>query len=117
MNFEHTAKVKDLIARVSDLMDRCLSGRGDLQRRDGGRPQGRQSWIVVKVLEELKEKTGPRACGTFSLPESHLGGGLTISNTPARRDHIASVSPPRSSTARPPTPATWKSSSATAPTG
>ncbi|MBL9012190.1 MAG: acyl-CoA dehydrogenase family protein [Alphaproteobacteria bacterium] len=78
MNFEHTAKVKDLIARVSDFMDRHVYPAEKVYNdemaaaRKAGNP-----WIVVKVLEELKEKARAAGLWNLFLPESHLGGGLT----------------------------------------
>ena len=78
MNFEHTAKVKDLIARVSDFMDRYVYPAEETYNaemaaaRKAGNP-----WIVVKVLEELKEKARGAGLWNLFLPESHLGGGLT----------------------------------------
>ena len=78
MNFENTAKVKDLIARVSDFMDRHVYPAEKVYNdemaaaRKAGNP-----WIVVKVLEELKEKARAAGLWNLFLPESHLGGGLT----------------------------------------
>ncbi len=78
MDFEHTPKVKDLIARVSDFMDRHIYPAEKVYdaemtaARKAGNP-----WIVVQVVEELKEKAKAAGLWNLFLPESHLGGGLT----------------------------------------
>jgi acyl-CoA dehydrogenase len=78
MDFEHTPKVKDLIARVSDFMDRHIYPAEKVYdaemtaARKAGNP-----WIVVQVVEELKAKAKAAGLWNLFLPESHLGGGLT----------------------------------------
>ena len=78
MDFEHTPKVKDLIARVKDFMDRYVypaeAAYNDemAAARKAGNP-----WIVVQVVEELKAKAKAAGLWNLFLPESHLGGGLT----------------------------------------
>ena len=78
MDFEHTPKVKDLIARVRDFMDRYVYPAEAVYdaemaaARKAGNP-----WIVVQVVEELKAKAKAAGLWNLFLPESHLGGGLT----------------------------------------
>ncbi|BCW90279.1 (R)-benzylsuccinyl-CoA dehydrogenase [Alphaproteobacteria bacterium SO-S41] len=78
MDFEHTPKVKDLIARVKDFMDRYVYPAEKVYdaemaaARAAGNP-----WIVVQVVEELKAKAKAADLWNLFLPESHLGGGLT----------------------------------------
>ena len=78
MDFEHTPKVKDLIAQVSDFMDRHVYPAEKVYdaemtaARKAGNP-----WIVVQVVEELKAKAKAANLWNLFLPESHLGGGLS----------------------------------------
>ena len=78
MDFEHTPKVKDLIERVKDFMDRYVYPAEKVYdaemaaARKAGNP-----WIVVQVVEELKAKAKAANLWNLFLPESHLGGGLT----------------------------------------
>ncbi|MCC6919066.1 MAG: acyl-CoA dehydrogenase family protein [Alphaproteobacteria bacterium] len=78
MDFDHTPKVKDLIARVKDFMDRHVHPAEKVYEAEmtAAREKG-NPWIVVKVVEELKAKAKAANLWNLFLPESHLGGGLT----------------------------------------
>ena len=78
MDFEHTPKVKDLIVRVKDFMDRHVypAEKVYADEMKAAREKG-NPWIVVNVLEELKAKAKAAGLWNLFLPESHLGGGLT----------------------------------------
>jgi len=78
MDFDHTPKVKDLIARVQDFMDRHVYPAEKVYEAEmtAAREKG-NPWIVVNVVEELKAKAKAANLWNLFLPESHLGGGLT----------------------------------------
>jgi acyl-CoA dehydrogenase len=74
MIFEHSAKVKDLQARLAAFMDAHVYPQEKsyfAQLDEGGR------WRVPPLMEELKAKA--RAIGLWNLflPESEYGAGLT----------------------------------------
>ena len=78
MNFEHSDKVKDLLARVSKFMDdniypaEAVYAEQMQAFRDEGNP-----WQVVPIVEELKKKARAEGLWNFFLPESSYGFGLT----------------------------------------
>ena len=78
MNFEHSDKVKDLLARVSKFMDDNIYPAEPVYAeqmqsfRDEGNP-----WQVVPIVEELKKKARAEGLWNFFLPESSYGFGLT----------------------------------------
>jgi len=78
MNFEHSDKVKDLLARVSKFMDDNIYPAESVYAeqmqafRDEGNP-----WQVVPIVEELKKKARAEGLWNFFLPESSYGFGLT----------------------------------------
>ena len=65
MNFEHSDKVKDLLARVSKFMDdniypaEAVYAEQMQAFRDEGNP-----WQVVPIVEELKKKARAEVFGT-----------------------------------------------------
>ena len=95
-----------------DFMDRAhLSQRGAARREieTGDR------WQPTALMEELKAKARPRACGTCSCRIRRAAPASPISNTRrCARSWAARRWRRRCSTARRPTPATWRCSSATA---
>ena len=78
MNFEHSDKVKDLLARVSKFMDdniypaEAVYAEQMQAFRDEGNP-----WQVVPIVEDLKKKARAEGLWNFFLPESSYGFGLT----------------------------------------
>ena len=78
MNFEHSDKVNDLLARVSKFMDDNIYPAEPVYAeqmqsfRDEGNP-----WQVVPIVEELKKKARAEGLWNFFLPESSYGFGLT----------------------------------------
>ena len=73
-------------------------------------------WKVYPVVEELKPKARAEGLWNLFLPESEHGAGLTnVEYAPLCEIMGRSHRRPRSSIARRPTPATWKSWRATAP--
>jgi hypothetical protein len=67
-------------------------------------------WTVPPIMEELKEKAKAQDLWNLFLPNPDLGAGLTTSST-RRCVRLWAVPPSlqRSSTARLPTQAIWKS--------
>ena len=78
MNFEHTDKVKELMARVQAFMDEHIypneaTYEAQMQAfRDEGNP-----WRVPQILEDLKPKAREAGLWNLFLPHSEHGGGLT----------------------------------------
>ena len=76
MNFEHTDKVKELIARLEAFMDEHIYPNEDTYNaqmqafRDAGNP-----WQVPQILEDLKPKAREAGLWNLFLPHSDLGGG------------------------------------------
>ncbi|RJF94453.1 acyl-CoA dehydrogenase [Oleomonas cavernae] len=74
MNFEYSAKVQDLMERVSSFMDRHVYPNEHVfeeQVNEGSR------WEPTRIIEELKEKAKAEGLWNLFLPESELGAGLT----------------------------------------
>ena len=72
-------------------------------------------WDCPPIMDELKAKAWAEGCGTSSCRRASWAPGSPTSNM--RRCARSWVAPigPRASTAPPPTPATWRCWSATAP--
>jgi acyl-CoA dehydrogenase len=74
MNFDYTAKVQDLMERVSGFMDAHVYPNEHVfeeQVNEGNR------WEPTRIIEELKEKAKAAGLWNLFLPESELGAGLT----------------------------------------
>ena len=74
MDFQHTAKVKELMARVSAFMDEHVypnEARFHAEVDEGDR------WQPVPVVEALKVKAKAAGLWNLFLPESSHGAGLT----------------------------------------
>ena len=78
MNFEHTDKVKELLARLERFMDKHIYPNektyDDQMKafREAGNP-----WQVPQILEDLKPKAKEEGLWNLFLPESERGGGLS----------------------------------------
>lgn len=74
MNFDHSEKVQELIARVSAFMDEHIypnEQRFFEEVAEGDR------WQPTRLMEELKPKAKEAGLWNLFLPESDLGAGLT----------------------------------------
>lgn len=74
MQFEHTAKVQELMQRVSAFMEAHVypnEARFEAEVAEGDR------WAPTRVIEELKEKAKAQGLWNLFLPESAHGAGLT----------------------------------------
>ena len=74
MHFEHSPKVKELMARVDAFMDEHIfpnEARFEAEVAEGDR------WQPTRVMEELKAKARAQGLWNLFLPESEHGAGLT----------------------------------------
>ncbi len=74
MDFEHSQKVQDLVARVRAFMDEHVypnEARCAQELAEGDR------WAPIPLLEELKEKARTEGLWNLFLPESGHGAGLS----------------------------------------
>ncbi len=74
MHFEHSPKVKELMARVDAFMDEHIfpnEARFEAEVAEGDR------WQPTRVMEELKVKARAQGLWNLFLPESGHGAGLT----------------------------------------
>ncbi len=78
MDFEYSAKTKDLIARVSAFMDENIYPNEHVYHEevDANRAAG-NVWQPTKIMEVLKAKARAAGLWNLFLPESELGAGLT----------------------------------------
>jgi acyl-CoA dehydrogenase len=76
MNFEHSAREKDLIARLQAFMDTHVYPAEKIydEQMLGF---GTERWRVPPILEELKQKARAAGLWNLFLPESSAGSGLT----------------------------------------
>ena len=115
MDFEYSPKVKELQKRLTAFMDEHIYPN---EKAWYDHCHGPNRWQPVPIIEELKPKA--RAAGLWNLflprSQARAGGPLQPRIRAAVRDHgPRELVTPRCSTARRPTPATWRRSSATAP--
>ena len=77
MDFEYSARTRDLQARLTRFMDahvypaEALYAAEVAANRANGNP-----WVATKVMEELKAKARAEGLWNLFLPESDLGAGL-----------------------------------------
>ena len=78
MDFEYSAKVKDLASRLTHFMDENIypaepvfAAEVAANRRRGN------AWLPTGIMEELKAKARAAGLWNLFLPESDLGAGLT----------------------------------------
>ena len=76
MQFEHSDKTKEMIARVSAFMDKHVYPH---EKTYAAQMEGFGSdrWQVPPILEELKQKAKQEGLWNLFLPESEEGAGLT----------------------------------------
>ncbi len=76
MDFDHTSKVKELVARVEDFMDKHVyPAEGAVA--DEMTSWGEDRWQVLQTLEDLKAKAKADGLWNMFLPESESGFGLS----------------------------------------
>ena len=113
MDFDYSPKVKELQQRLAAFMDAHVYPN---EQRFFDEVDAGDRWQPTRLVEELKAKARrPPASGTSSCRSpSAAPGSPTSSTRRCARSWAACTGRPRCSTARRPTPATWRCSSATA---
>jgi alkylation response protein AidB-like acyl-CoA dehydrogenase len=78
MDFDYSPKQREWMKRVGDFMDAYIypAEAKYAEQMDEARKKG-NPWIVVPVVEELKEKAKKQGLWNFFLNESPHGAGLT----------------------------------------
>jgi acyl-CoA dehydrogenase len=76
MNFEHSAKVKDLLARLTAFMTAQVYPN---ERRFHDEIDDGDRWQPLPLVEELKARARAEGLWNLFLPESGYGAGLTNS--------------------------------------
>ena len=75
MDFEYSAKTKDLMARVSAFMDEHIYPNEKRYLREIA--EGPTRWKPLPLIEELKQKAKAQGLWNLFLPHSKAGAGLT----------------------------------------
>ena len=75
MNFNHTDKVKEYQARLSDFMDEYIYPNEKLYKEQIDKNEPFSN--VPPIMEELKDKAKEKGLWNLFLPESEYGEGLT----------------------------------------
>jgi len=75
MDFEPSDKVKRLVARVREFVEREVYPAEKVFERQLDEAPSR--WQIPPILEELKAKARAAGLWNLFLPESELGAGLT----------------------------------------
>lgn len=111
MEFEFSAKVKDLQTRLTAFMEeRIYLNEAKYEEHC----QGPDRWQPVPMIEELKPKARAAGLWNLFLPASEHGAGLTsLEYAPLCESWAVHPWVRKYSTARRPTPGTWKFWSAT----
>ena len=74
MNFDYSLKTKELQKRLSAFMDAHIYPN---EVRYAHEKHTGETWKILPVIEELKEKAKAEGLWNLFLPESELGAGLT----------------------------------------
>ena len=116
MDFSYPKKVEELRARLLGFMDEVVYPNEKTYHDQVEAAADR--WQNPPIMEEMKAKGRQAGLWNLFLPESEYGAGLTNLEYAPLCEIMGALgpSPPRSSTARRPTPATWRCSTSTAPT-
>ena len=77
MNFEHTDKVKGLIARLEGFFAEHIYPNEKAVAELVGSREGKARWEPIPLLEELKPKARAAGLWNLFLPHSERGAGLT----------------------------------------
>ena len=114
MNFDYTPKMQEYRERVAAFMDKHIYPN---EQRFHEEVNTGDRWEPTKIVEELKPLARAEGLWNLFLPDSPHGAGLTNLEYAPLAEMMGRVEWARkSSIARRPIPATWKRSSATAPT-
>ena len=122
MDFSYSQRTQELQAGVLRFMDEHVyPTEARYWREIEANTKAGKRWTPLQVIEELKPKARDAGLWNLFLPRAHGPSQRCRTDQPgiraAGRNHGPRCrGPARSSTARRRTPATWKRSSATAPT-
>ena len=76
MDFDHSPKVKELMVRVQDFMDKHVYP-AETVYAEQMEAFGDNRWQVIPVVEDLKAKAKAEGLWNLFLPDSEGGFGLT----------------------------------------
>ena len=74
MNFEYSARTKELIARLEAFMDEYIYPNEGTYLQQSGKAD---RWKPIQIIEDLKPKARAASLWNLFLPESEYGAGLT----------------------------------------
>ena len=77
MQFEHTAKVQALIARLEAFFAEHIHPHEQAVKEFVARREGRARWEPIPLIESLKPKARDAGLWNLFLPHSPSGAGLT----------------------------------------
>jgi acyl-CoA dehydrogenase len=75
MDFEHSARARDLLDRVEAFVEREVAPREEAYQRE--LLELEDPWVVLPAIEELKEKARGEGLWNLFLPDEKHGAGLT----------------------------------------
>ena len=75
MDFEHSARARDLLERVDSFIEREVTPREEPYQRELLALE--DPWVVLPVIEELKAKAKAEGLWNLFLPDEEHGAGLT----------------------------------------
>ena len=112
MDFQPSERAAQTAQRVRSFIDTHIAPieaehwAGILKRRHGGEWT---EWQIPPRVEALKAQARAEGLWNLFLPDAELGAGLSVLDYAFSAEQTGrSMMAPRSSTATPPTPATWK---------
>ena len=114
MNFEHSPRAQELLARLIEFQEQEIAPREEAHHHE--QLALADPWVVLPVIEELKAKAKSRGLvEPVPAADQRLPARARRPRPVQRRvraarraDGRARSSPPKCSTATPPTPATWR---------
>jgi acyl-CoA dehydrogenase len=74
MDFDHSARAQDLLERVDSFIEREVTPREDAYHRELTALE--DPWVVLPVIEELKQKARGEGLWNLFLPDEEYGAGL-----------------------------------------
>jgi acyl-CoA dehydrogenase len=77
MQFEHTDKVKSLIARLEGFFDEHIYPNEKAVAEFVAKREGKERWEPIPIVEALKPKARAAGLWNLFLPHSERGAGLT----------------------------------------
>jgi len=75
MDFDHSARARDLLERVDSFIEREVTPKEEAYHRELMALE--DPWVVLPAIEELKRKTKGEGLWNLFLPDEEHGAGLT----------------------------------------